>query len=387
MHMPWKEATAMSLRIEFVQAAFEPGLSMSELCRRFGISRKTGYKWLNRFRDADGDLASLADRSRRPHSSPRQTPRVMEEAVLRIRDTHPAWGGRKIRARLLKLEYVGVPSASTVTAILRRHGRLDAQECAKHAPFQRFEMDRPNQLWQMDFKGYFPLVNGGDCHPLTVLDDHSRFLLGLKACSDETRISVEESLTTVFRQYGLPESILVDNGAPWGSSTVGRYTQLAAWLMRLGIQVIHSRPYHPQTLGKDERLHRTLKAEVITRSSLQTLEQCQHAFDTWRPIYNQVRPHEALDMSTPATRYQPSSRRFPEPLPPLQYGITDIVRKVQASGRIYFRNQRFRVGKAFKGQIVALRPLNLDGGFEVFFCNQRIARFTLDHDNDTANQL
>ena len=385
--MPWKETTAMSLRIEFVQAALELGSNVSQLCRHFGISRKTGYKWLKRFGEADGDVDSLADQSRRPHRSPRRTPKVMEQTVLQTRDTHPAWGGRKIQAFLLNHGHVGVPGASTITAILRRHGRLNPEECAKHHPFQRFEKDRPNELWQMDFKGYFPLLNGGYCHPLTVLDDHSRFLLGLKACPDETRGSVQDSLAAVFRQYGLPECILVDNGPPWGSSTVGRHTEFAAWLMRLGIQIVHSRPYHPQTLGKDERLHRTLKAELISRSSLQTLDHCQHAFDNWRPVYNEQRPHEALNMLPPATRYQPSSQRFPDPLPPVQYDIGDTVRKVQATGRVYFRNQRFRVGKAFKGQSVAIRPLNQNGDFGVFFCNQRIARISLGQHNDIAEDL
>jgi len=182
--MPWKEATAMSLRIEFVQAALKPGSNVSRLCRRFGISRKTGYKWLNGYRDAGGDILSLADRSRRPHGSPSRTPRVMGKAILQVRDAHPAWGGRKIRAYLLNHDHVGLPSASTVTAILRRHGRLDPQESTKHRPFQRFRKEVPNELWQMDFKGYFPLLNGGYCHPLTVLDDHPRFLLGLQACPD-----------------------------------------------------------------------------------------------------------------------------------------------------------------------------------------------------------
>lgn len=385
--MPWKEATAMSLRIEFVQAALEPGSNVSRLCRRFGISRKTGYKWLNRYRDAGSDVRSLADRSRRPHSSPWRTPRVLEDAVLRVRDTHPAWGGRKIRAYLLHRDHVGVPSASTITAILRRHERLDPKECAKHRPFQRFEMDRPNELWQMDFKGYFPLVNGGYCHPLTILDDHSRFLLGLQACPDETRGSVQDTLVAVFRQYGLPECILVDNGPPWGSGKKGRHTRFTVWLIRLGIQVIHSRPYHPQTLGKDERLHRTLKAEVISRSALHTLDHCQQTFDTWRPVYNEERPHEALDLLPPITRYQPSSRQFPDPLPPVQYDIGDTIRKVDASGRIHFRNHRFRIGKGFKGQSVAVRPLHIDGDFAVFYCHQRVARISLRDDNDRAENL
>lgn len=385
--MPWKEATSMSLRWEFVQAALQADANLTELCRRFDISRKTGYKWLARYEAAGSDPRSLVDRSRRPQHSPWRTPEAMEEAILEVRDAHPPWGGRKIRAYLLNSGHVEVPSASTITSILRRHGRLDAEKSDKHRAFQRFEMDHPNKLWQMDFKGYFPLAKGGYCHPLTILDDHSRFLLELKACPDETRDTVQTSLIAVFRRYGLPERLLLDNGPPWGSGSHGRYTRLGAWLMRMGIRVIHSRPYHPQTLGKDERLHRTLQAEVIDQSSLETLDECQVTFDWWRPVYNEQRPHEALGMLPPASHYHPSARVYPEMLPPVLYDMHDTVRKVDASGKIYFRNLSFRIGKGFSGQPVAVRPSDLDGEFEIWYCQQRIAKISLLHDNHADHEL
>ena len=212
--MPWKEATAMSLRWEFVQQARQEGANVSQLCRHFGIARKTGYKWLRRYEAMADAATGPPDRSRRPHSSPAQTPLSVEEAVLAVRQQHPVWGGRKIRAYLARSDDIHVPAASTITAILRRHGQLDEAESAKHRAYQRFEMEQPNQLWQMDFKGYFPLIMGGRCHPLTVLDDCSRFLVGLQACPDETHRTVQERLTAIFRRYGLPQRMLMDNGSP-----------------------------------------------------------------------------------------------------------------------------------------------------------------------------
>jgi transposase InsO family protein len=369
--MPWKETTTMSLKRDFVelaQAAQEP---FSQLCRRFGITRRTGYKWLQRVQAA-GE-AGLGERSRRPQHSPSQTPAAREAQVLAVRDQHPAWGGRKIR-RVLQAAGCGpVPAASTITAILRRHDKLDPQEGHKHTPFQRFEREAPNQLWQMDFKGYFALSEGGYCHPLTVLDDHSRFLVGLRACPDQTRAQVQHELTGLFRQYGLPEQMLMDNGAPWGDDRAHPYTQLSAWLLRLGIGVLHGRPYHPQTQGKEERLHRTLQAELLSRSQLASLAESQAAFDAWREVYNGLRPHEALQLQPPATRYGPSPRPFPEVLPPVEYPPGVMVRKVDSAGRIGFQGRACYVGKAFRGLPVALRPGLQESEFAVFFCHQKVA--------------
>jgi transposase InsO family protein len=372
--MPWLQVTLMSQRKEFVKLAMVDGANLARLCQGFNISRKTGYKWLARFL-GQGE-AGLQDRCRRPRASPGATPPILEGVVLRVREAHPAWGGRKIRARLQALGWVAVPAASTITAILRRHGKIDARESQKHRAWQRFEAAAPNELWQMDFKGHFAAAQGR-CHPLTVLDDHSRYALGLEACADERTATVKERLTGIFRRYGLPRRILVDNGSPWGADWEHPYTPLTVWLLRLGLGVTHARPYHPQTLGKDERFHRTLKAEVLTYCQGLELPQCQPRFDAWRLVYNLERPHEALDLAVPASRYRVSPRSFPETLPPIVYGPGDQVRKVQAEGWISFRGQDFHLGRAFRAELVALRPTRNDGVWEVVFCSQRITKIDL----------
>jgi transposase InsO family protein len=276
----------------------------------------------------------------------------------------------------------GVPAASTITAILRRNAKLDPEESSKHTAYQRFEHEESNELWQMDFKGYFALEAGGYCHPLTVIDDHSRFLVGLKACGDQTFETVQRQLTAIFQQFGLPERMLMDNGSPWGDDWVTHHTILTAWLLRLEIRVAHGRPYHPQTQGKDERLNRSLKTEVIRRHTLTDLADCQQVFDLSGHKYNYERPHEALQLDTPATHYQPSPRPFPDVLPPITYEPADILRKVDQAGKISFHNRVVRVGKAFRYQPVAIRPDEQDGHFNVFFCKQKVAQIDLRADNE-----
>lgn len=362
--MPWRQVTSMSEKKEFIRLAVREGANLSRLSRYFQVSRKTAYKWLGRF-DQEG-LAGLADRSRRPRSSPWQTPPILEKAVLRVREEHPAWGGRKIRARLLHQGWTAVPAASTITAILRRHGLIDPEESAKRQAWRRFEAAAANDLWQMDFKGHFAAARGR-CHPLTVLDDHSRFAVGLEACDNERGTTVQQRLTDIFRHYGLPRRMLMDNGSPWGSDAAHPYTPLTVWLLRLGIQVGHSGPYHPQTLGKDERFHRTLEAELLRYCRGLELEACQRRFRQWRQSYNLERPHEALGLVPPVSRYRESPRSFPETLPVWEYGPGDQVRRVQAEGWFSFRGREYRVSKAFRGQAVALRATLCDGVWDVFF--------------------
>ena len=368
--MPWMECSMVSQREELVKLAVVEGANVAELCRRFGVSRKTGYKWLSRYRQAG--TVGLANRSRRPRSSPGRTMKLREQAVLAVRSQHPAWGGRKIRRVLQDRGQVNVPAASTITAILHRHGLVDAAESSKHKPFRRFEHPRPNDLWQVDFKGHFAL-DRGRCHPLTVLDDHSRYCVGLQACANERGPTVQERLTAMFRRYGLPRRMLMDNGSPWGNEAGYPWTQLTVWLLRLEVGVSHGRPYHPQTQGKDERFHRTLKVELLSRRYQKDLETCQVSFDDWRMTYNMHRPHEALGMATPASRYEVSCRVFPEVLPAIEYGPGDIVRRVRDGGRMKYQNVVYRVGKSFTGYYVALRSTEQDGILEVYFSRQRIA--------------
>lgn len=361
----------MSQRSEFLAFARLPGANVSELCRRFGISRQTAYKWLRRVTLG----LDLADRSRRPTGSPRRTSPGMEAHILAVRQRFPFYGGRKIRHLLRREGVEHPPAASTITAILGRNGLLSPDR-RRTRNWQRFEAAAPNALWQMDFKGHF-LLSRGRCHPLTVLDDHSRFCLGLAACPDEQGVTVKQQLIPIFERYGLPERILADNGGPWGSSGQGLHTRFSAWLIRLGITVLHGRPLHPQTQGKDERFHRTLKLEVISQRPLwQDNPDVQEAFDRYRPVYNFERPHEALGYEVPGSRYTPSPRSFPVRLPPIEYDQDFEVRRVHESGRVKLKGKRYFVGKAFAGEPAGLRQVGEDV-WDVYYCHQRIVRLDL----------
>jgi transposase InsO family protein len=377
--MSWKNQNLMSQRTEFVHLASQADVNFAALCRRYGISRKTGYKWRRRFQ-TDGPTA-LADRSRRPHTSPSRCTVVVQAAVVALRKKHPAWGPRKLQRRLADMGRTDLPATSTVAAILRRSGCVSAWATVQHQPMQRFERAQPNELWQMDFKGHFALGRGGRCHPLTVLDDHSRFLVGLQACTDECGQTVRTRLITLFRHYGMPEAILCDNGSPWGSGN-GEHTTLGVWLLRLGVRVLHGRPRHPQTQGKDERFHRTLKDELLAREDWPDAARVQRRFNHFRDLYNLERPHEALELAVPATRYQPSPRAYRETLAPLHYHPGELVRNVKSKGEITFRNRFFYIGRAFAGLPVALRPIAKDGCFHVCLAANRLGQIDLAQPND-----
>jgi transposase InsO family protein len=356
--------------------ALAPGVNMRALCRAHGISPKTGYKLLARFKEHGAE--GLQDRSRRPHSSPRRSSAELEAQVVVLHDAYPCWGPWKLQALLP--EALEKPHPNTIAAILRRHGRRIVPNADKTEPAKkRFEHEAPNLLWQMDFKGHIALTGqrAVRCHPLTVLDDHSRFAICLSACSGETGDQVRAALTDAFRKYGLPERITCDNGPPWGTSGHGTLSRLEVWLMRLGIKVSHSRPYHPQTQGKDERFHRTLKRELLERFGFNSISACQSAFDGWRDQYNLLRPHEALEQKPPISRYAPSVRPFPMLLPAVEYDEGDEVRKVQRHGQLRFKGCDVFVGEGLIGELVAIRPTDEDGVFKVVFCHREINRLNL----------
>lgn len=372
--MPWSEVSIVEQRHEFVQLATHEGANRRELCRRFGISPATGYKWLERFR-AGND--GLTDRSRRPHTSPARSDPELEAAVLAHRDAHPVWGARKL-VRCLERSGYKAPAASTVHAILVRRGRIDPAAGLASQPLQRFEKHAPNLLWQMDFKGWVKLQDGSRCHPLTMVDDHSRYALCLQACLNEQGGTVQNHLIKTFRRYGLPNAFFVDNGAPWGDSSGRRWTRLGVWLLKLGIDVLHSRPYHPQSRGKNERFHRTLNAEVLALRRLRDCEEAQRAFDQWRDVYNFERPHEALDQNVPGSRYRPSSRSLPERTPMIEYDEHETVRIVPTTkDYIRFKGQLWKVPQAFRGERVAIRPRGADGHYGIFFGSHQIASIDL----------
>jgi len=371
--MPFKECSIVSQREEFCRLSAMPGANKRELCRRWEISPQTGYKWLARFRSGDDD--SLVDRSRRPLSSPGRTTEEAEAAVLAVRREHPAWGGRKIRRVLQTQGVSAIPSASTITQILRRHALLDGPRAGKARDFTRFEHAQPNDLWQMDFKGHFAL-EAGRCHALTVLDDHSRYSLELGACANERTGTVQARLEAAFRRYGLPRRILADNGSPWGSSGGEKHTRLTVWLLDLDVPVTHGRPYHPQTQGKEERFHRSLKAEVLDGRSFADLAEAQAAFDVWRKVYNDIRPHEGIGLETPSSRYAMSARSMPETIAPPDYEPQAYVRMVHRHGWLSFKGRKINCSKAFVGRRLALRATNADGIFDL--CYRRLVLSQVD---------
>lgn len=358
--MPWDARDTMSLRTEFIGLA-QTGITFAALCRRFQISRKTGYKWLQRFRSQGP--AGLADASRRPCSSPARTNAQLEQRLVALRLEHPAWGARKLRAVLVRQGAAVLPATSTITDILRRHGLIRPEESTQREHYQRFERATPNELWQMDFKGHFQ-TDSERCHPLTILDDHSRYALALEACANERAETVRQQLTRVFRRYGLPQAILADNGAPWGAAGYDVHTSLSVWLLQLNIRMLHGRPHHPQTQGKEERFHRTLKAEVLNER-FGNLVRCQQRFEQWRSVYNWERPHEALALEVPGKHYRPSARAYPERLPELEFAPDLQLRKVDDGGRVRWQGRDIRIGRPFEGLTVGVRTT--EGGCEMYF--------------------
>ena len=353
----------MEQREEFVLAVEAGNRTISELCREFGISRKTGYKWINR--SALGQ--QLCDQSRCPHRQPSKTARETEQLILDVRASNPTWGGKKIKAALESAGCVGVPSTKTCSNILKRNGMIDPAESKKHTAFQRFEREACNQLWQMDFKGDFALGDGSRCFPLDIVDDHSRFCIQI--CPKSSATGVKDSVLEAFLEFGLPDAILTDNGAQF-SGFRGGYTQLERWLMDLDVVPIHGRIMHPQTQGKIERFHRTMKAEAL-RTTPDNLEQAKRVLSDWRWRYNEFRPHEALGMKTPASVYVPSQRQYEKPVE-YDYPPDAKMVKINNWGYLRFGPIQLYLSETMRDTYLEVRPGNNDT-FLLFYRNFQIA--------------
>ena len=367
--MAWKSIDKMSLRLEFVLLAIQAGANKRELMRRFNICPRTGYKWINRYNESG--LKGLEELSRRPKSRHiNQTEQKVENAILSLKSEYDYWGARKVRNRLKRISKIKhMPATSTVHGILKRHGWVGLDGPKSSEPLKRFERDNPNDLWQMDYKGHFGIGNGNRCHPLTACDDHSRYNLILAACSNEQTLTVQGHLRNAFERYGLPRQILCDNGSPWGC-VQNQLTPLNLWLIQVGVDMIHGRPRHPQTQGKLERFHRTLKHELLSRTPhWKNLKNCQNLFDIWRDEYNQIRSHESIDDQRPADVYRASQRSYPSHIKkPTEYYLSDdVLRKVKGKGELTFKNQTFYMGKGFAGKYLALRKVG-NGQWQIFFC-------------------
>lgn len=371
--MPWEERSVLEQRRDLI-VLLSGGMSLSEASRRCNVSRETARFWRDRF--AEGGIDALNDLSRRPHSSPGRTDARVEKAVVRLRTRFPAWGGRKIAAVLLN-DGFGRIAPSTVTDILRRNMLLG--ECTpRPVCVGRFERSRPNELWQMDYKSPFVTADGRGWHPLTIIDDHSRYALAVRWCKDQTLTTLLPQLRRCLRVYGLPEQILCDNGSPWrGDDPEGRLSRCEIWLMDRGVEMIHGRPRHPQTQGKDERFHRTLDVELLQGRTFADGGAAMRATERWRDVYNHRRPHDALDMKVPAQRYSASPRPFVDRPQPWDYSPDDAVRRVWKPGRLSFCGRTFRVGKALEGRDVGVRPTDRDGVYEVRYRKLLVRRIDL----------
>ena len=375
--MPWPKADIMTLRADFVMQAKSGQLTHQELCNRFGICRATGYKWLGRF-NKQRTLESLKDLSRRPRSIVNKISDTVESFLVELRKQYPRWGAKKLRVLFSeKHSDLLCPSERTINRIISRNGLL-SETSSRGTAFKRFEYPFSNELWQMDYKGEFLIKPRQYCYPLTVLDDHSRFNLVLDAHVSTKGDGVQESLTKTFRHYGMPLRMLMDRGSPWYAAADRRHhwTYLSLWLMKLDIQVIFSGSYHPQTLGKDERFHRTLKYDLIEQSSFGSFEEAQCSFDGFRQEYNFVRPHEALGFKRPYERYSPSPKKFPESIKAPEYPLGAVVRKVHRTGWIRYKGLELHVHHSLHGEPVRVVDQG-NGLIEVYYRNTLVKEHDL----------
>jgi transposase InsO family protein len=348
--MPWKETDVRSERIGFVVEALRGEESVSALCQRYGVSRKTGYKWLARYEQV-GKLAELGELSRRPHRSPAQSPEELEQRVVDLRQ-HFGWGSRKLQWVLGKEGLKA--SRSTIDRILDRRG-VQRGHLRVRPAVKRFAREGPNELLQMDFKGQIRLHSGGWCFPLSVLDDHSRFALAVSALPSPQAAGVETILRASFERYGVPESMLLDHGSPWWSSTSGYgLTKLGVFLIRQGVTLLYCAPNHPQTQGKVERFHRTLSHWIHHHRVPYALPDLQNAFVDFREEYNSLRPHEALAMQTPAQRYHPSPRPYRAQPPEWPYPAGSELRRVGHKGTLKIAGAHRFISEALQGHTVSL---------------------------------
>lgn len=375
--MPWDETTRMEQRVRFIDALDSCLYTMTELCAQYGISRKTGYKWAQRY--AGEGFEGLQDRSRAPKSCTHRTPGEISEGLLELRRAHPTWGPRKLLAWSRKREpEVSWPAASTVGDLLKRHGlvavRRRPTRRSPHPGRPSVEAAAPNQVWTSDFKGQFRMGDGRLCYPLTVADGYSRFLLGVDGLDSVAEVGAWPVFERLFREHGLPEVMRTDNGSPFASGTaVAGLSRLSVRWIKLGIRPERITPGHPEQNGAHERMHRTLKAETARPPAASQPAQ-QERFDQFRSIYNEERPHEALAQRTPSELYQSSSRPYPAQVPEAEYPGHFEVRSVRPSGEIKWQGDYLFLSATLDGERVGLEE-TADGVWSVYFGPMLLARF------------
>lgn len=347
--MAWEERTVKAMREEFVRRVLAKEKSKAALCREYGISRPTGDKWIQRFQEGQ----ALSDQSRAPKTQSGRIAPEMEASIVQLRRQYPALGAEKLHKIMENMGYKDLPCVRTFNNIFARNHLISKAASLAATHIQRFEKEQPNVMWQTDFKGNFTLANGVRCHPLNILDDSCRFCLCTEALENETFLAVKPVFERVFSEYGLPFSLLCDNGNPWGTSQSTGYTAFEVWLMELGILTLHGRPLHPQTQGKQERFNRSLTRECLAGNTF-------------------------LDLAVPASVYRKSQRAFPTRIPDWEYSADCRLCKVKETGYFSFEGKGFFLSEAFRGKYIAVRESHLPGQITLLFRQFRIGRIDLE---------
>ena len=365
--MPWERKTVEEQRREFAEAAKETK-NFSALCREFDITRKTGYKWVERYKEN----ADLSDKSRKPFTIANRTPIETEERIVVLRAENPGWGAKKLK-EVLERQGHEIPCVKTVNNILNRYGCISAEESRKHQAFTRFEKEHCNEMWQTDFKGEFRMADNNYCYPLNIFDDHSRFVIKI-APALSTANKVIPAFRSAFCEYGMPNSVLSDNGAQFAGFRQG-YTRFEKWLMNHDVLPIHGRIKHPQTQGKIERFHRTMQEELLKHTVMENIDDANNKFQLWREKYNNIRPHEALGMKCPAEVYIPSNRAYSDEVSPYEYGGQFHVIKVNSWGYARFDKWQVYLSETMINEYIEFRPNPHGDSFVVCYRNFKIAEF------------
>jgi putative transposase len=377
--MPWRDSSPMDLKTQFIADYLRQTLTITELCYHYNISRKTGYKWIDRY--LEEGATGLADRSRRPHHCPHQTPGDQVASILGARGHHPTWGAKKLlkllARRQLKCEW---PARTTVCNILSRHNLIQKPRRRRligHPGKPTSIITAPNQIWSADFKGHFKTRDGHYCYPLTVADSFSRYLLGCQALHSTSCTDAKPIFRRLFQEFGMPDRIRTDNGVPFATVSLARLSTLSAWFVRLGIMPELIEPGKPQQNGRHERMHRTLKAEATRPPAANCCTQ-QRTFNRFREEFNNDRPHEAIALETPASVYQPSPRPYPARLPPLEYPAHFEKRYVSYNGGIRWKSAWVHASLTCAGEYLGLEAID-NGLWNVYFGPLRLGRLSEQH--------
>ena len=367
--MPWESKTVEKLREAFVLEAQEC-TNFSSLCREFQITRRTGYKWLKRYEDRLG----LKDQSKVPNTIANKTPLETEIKILELRKDNPGWGAKTIKTVLENQGHTDIPCVKTVNNILNRYCCISTEESQKRIPYKRFEKDKCNKMWQTDFKGEFYTNDGKKCYPLDIIDDHSRFSIKIAPFTSTENVVIP-SFKAAFEEFGLPDSVLSDNGAQFKGfrQGLGRFEK---WLMDLDILPIHCRMQHPQTQGKIERFHRTMKNELLKHNKFNDIKEVDQALQCWRNKYNTIRPHEALGMKTPADVYIPSSKTYSDKVKKYEYDGRYHIIRVNSWGYVRFAGYQVYLSETMIDEHLEFRPNPSGESFFVCYRNFKIAEFS-----------